>query len=153
MKLSSSEQGRAGEQHILTLLLALIHQSAWKANSQKFGCSIPYSLAPSGRGTGSSPSPTHSSRHYILWCWMDMQEHEYGPPCYVARNMAEDSSGRACRYLPVVATEACPRVAFTRWTLAPRSRAWDTVSDVEEIFLSVALGPDARPPQRELSDN
>ena len=35
----------------------------------------------------------------------------------MARYIAEDSSGLACRYLPVVATEACPRVAFTRWVL------------------------------------
>lgn len=37
----------------------------------------------------------------------------------------ELSSGLAWRYLPVVATEAWPKVACTRWIGAPRSRAWE----------------------------
>lgn len=42
---------------------------------------------------------------------------------YTARYRAEESVGRACAYLPVVARLACPSVAWTRCGGAPRSRA------------------------------
>ena len=37
-------------------------------------------------------------------------------------NVAEEQSGRACKYRDVVATLACPNVADTRDTGAPASR-------------------------------
>ena len=52
-------------------------------------------------------------------------------PCYVARNIADDLSGRARKWRPQVATEACPSVDCTRWTLAPLSiacEAWACLS-------------------------
>ncbi len=54
---------------------------------------------------------------------------------HTPRKRAELSDGRACRYRPVVATEACPSVACTRWIGAPRSRlceAWACRSQCAE---------------------
>jgi len=34
---------------------------------------------------------------------------------YTTKYRAEESVGQACRYLPVVATEAWPNVAATKW--------------------------------------
>jgi hypothetical protein len=55
-------------------LLTLIHPSAWKGSSPKFICRILYSSCPSGQGSVSLPDPMHSSRHYILWCWIKMRD-------------------------------------------------------------------------------
>src|ERR671914_2045913 len=47
-----------------------IHPSAWNRNSQKSMCKILHSSHLSGREKGEHPGPTHSSQHYMLWCWI-----------------------------------------------------------------------------------
>jgi hypothetical protein len=61
------------------LSLAPIHRSAWKRNSPKSTSTILYftmlySSCPSGQDSVSLPGLMHSSRHYILWCWIEMRD-------------------------------------------------------------------------------
>src|SRR5215213_4487829 len=58
---SRSPKRRAPE----LLARVLIHPSAWKMNSQKFGYRKLY-----------SPGPTHGSQHYICWPRMDIRPGE-----------------------------------------------------------------------------
>ncbi len=51
-------------------------------------------------------------------------DHGLAETAYTPRNRALLSFGRAWVYRLVVVRLACPRVACTRWTGAPRSRAW-----------------------------
>jgi len=48
------------------------------------------------------------STSYMRW------HHQYWFVVYTTRYRADESVGRACRYSPVVATEAWPNVAATR---------------------------------------
>ena len=52
--------------------------SAWKGDSQKFGCSILYRTRLSGRVSPFHPAPTRSREHYILWWWIKMHRGGWG---------------------------------------------------------------------------
>ena len=43
----------------------------------------------------------------------------------IAKYFEDESVGLACKYLPVVATDECPKVLWTKWIGAPLSRACD----------------------------
>ena len=70
--------------------------------------------------------------------------HSAGGRPYTPRYRDELSTGRAWRYLPVVATEACPSGAATRWIGAPRSRAWAASAWGGAYSQSQSLVPDSR---------
>ena len=53
---------------------ASIHPSAWKERSKKYGCSILYSLNPTGQVNGLFPGPMNTHESYILWRWIKMRQ-------------------------------------------------------------------------------
>src|SRR4051812_39386237 len=71
---------------------------------------------------GSDPAMAGSQSFYFALLLMPD-----AVPCglsHTPRYRAELPEGLACRGRPVVATEAWPSVACTRWMGAPRSRLW-----------------------------
>lgn len=62
----------------LSLLIALIHSSAWKANSRKFSCRILHK--PSSRGAGPAPTGLHAACGgiYMSWWRIKMRSPAYG---------------------------------------------------------------------------
>ena len=51
-----------------------IHRSAWKWNSREFTCSILHISVYEDRAAWLSADFMDRSQHYILWCWMIMQQ-------------------------------------------------------------------------------
>ena len=62
----------------LSLLIALIHLRAWKANSRKFSCRILHK--PSSRGAGRAPTGLHAACGgiYMSWWRIKMRSPAYG---------------------------------------------------------------------------
>jgi hypothetical protein len=63
-------------------------------NSPKSTFTILYSSCPSGQDSVSLPGPMHSSRHYILWCWIKMRDLATQPISRKAARSPYNSSHR-----------------------------------------------------------
>jgi hypothetical protein len=56
--------------------MSLIHSSAWKGNSRKFGCTILHRSPSGSREGGFWGHLRHVCEAYMLWCCIKIRRHE-----------------------------------------------------------------------------